>query len=311
MSELKSFVSRKKCGLLLRSFAAKEEDVPKRVEQVLETVEAALSVMIEKRPVIQQVDVLIFADARFRNSGVGGIGSRSDCGKTAAAMRAALGKHSTGAQVHEVRHGDLCCGILNYGIAKQMGERVDYTMILSPDARSYFNVETIEAMALATTRGARAVGVALNELTESVLEGRLANTFALWHNESLATVGMFDYRAATPIDDRAAHYMRGWSKEQEAEGGDGSVFYPLAGVEEVIPLARMVDTFGPCIAPILPQGSGAMAYDRPDPVRQPELWKRYISKFGTKLERQSALLSAIGCDLSFLKGGVLPAYRTF
>jgi len=75
----------------------------------------------------------------------------------------------------------------------------------------------------------RASGVAINELTPSVLEGRLANTFCLWDNLALLSVGGFDLRAAKPQRIERAHYMRGWSKDK------GEVFYHLAGVEEVIP----------------------------------------------------------------------------
>ena len=97
--------------------------------------------------------------------------------------------------------------------------------------------------------------------------------------------------------------MRGWDERQ------GDVYYQLAGVEEIIPLARLVETFGPCIAPIVPRGAGVQRYKVPDPVRDPELWRRHVAKMGTKYERQVALLSQIGKDLSFLKGGVMPTYR--
>ncbi len=76
-----------------------------------------------------------------------------------------------------------------------------------------------------------------------------------------------------------------------------------------IPLAEMVKMFGPCIAPILPRGEGIQQYQAPDPVTQPDLWKRHVSKMATKLVRQCALLNDLGCDISFLQGGVLPAYR--
>jgi hypothetical protein len=126
----------------------------------------------------------------------------------------------------------------------------------------------------------------------------------MWHNMSLLSVGGFDFRAKKPLDDRTAIYKKGWSQEKK-----DVVYYHLAGVEEVIPLARMADSFGPCIAPITPQGKGFQEYIVPDPATQPELWERHVAKMGTKLERQSAHLAAVGYDISFLRGGVMPAFR--
>ncbi len=84
----------------------------------------------------------------------------------------------------------------------------------------------------------------------------------------------------------------------------------MAGVEEVIPLARLADTFGSCIAPIIPQGEGVQGYQTPDPIKDPEGWERHLVKMGTKFERQSTLLSAIGYEPSFLRGGVMEEYRS-
>ena len=80
-------------------------------------------------------------------------------------------------------------------------------------------------------------------------------------------------------------------------------------VEEVIPLAKMVELYGPCIAPILPTGEGVERYKTPDSRMEPELWKRHESKIATKTERQVALLAQTGFTLSFLKGGVMEEYR--
>jgi hypothetical protein len=97
--------------------------------------------------------------------------------------------------------------------------------------------------------------------------------------------------------------MKGWHQRQ------GEVNYHLAGVEEVIPLARLVDTFGPCLAPIRPRGKGVQQYRVPDPKIEPDLWLRHVSKMGTKLERQTALLAMVGYDPTFLAGGLMPGYR--
>jgi len=289
-----AFLNRKKIGLILRVYATDEADIPKRIKMTTEFINRALGVVVDNHNPIRRIDVLVWADPHYK----------SDCCQTASALNKAFKTlNDKRVVVSEVKHGDLFCGLLNYGIALQSRDGVDYSIIASTEAYSYFTPETITAMIDAACNNARAIGVAINELTQSILEGRICNTFAMWHNLSLLTVGGFDLRAAKPSDERSAHYMRGWHKDK------GDVFYHLAGVEEVIPLARLIDTLGPCIVPILPQGEGVQEYIVPDPVAERELWERHISKMGTKIERQTALLTSIGFDLSFLKGGIMEEYR--
>ena len=288
------FLSRKKVGLILRVYATKAADVPNRVTMIEKAVAAARGAIVDGKPLIQRIDVLVWSDQNYKDS---------DYGQTVEALRQKFGSEKN-LFVSEVKHGDLFCGILNYGIVHQLRHGVDYSLIVSAEAFSYMTPETMEKMVDAACKGALAIGVAINELTQSILEGRVANTFAMWHSESLMTVGGFDLRAAKPANEFSAHYMKGWSSEK----GE-NVFYHLAGVEEVIPLSRLVETFGPCIAPILPQGEGAQQYQAPDPVRNSDLWLRHVSKMGTKLERQSALLASINIDINYLKGGVMPEYR--
>lgn len=290
----KDFLARKKVGMILRVYATKAEDVPNRVGMIEKAVVAARKAMVDGKSLIQRIDVLVWRDQNYKDA---------DCGQTAEALRQKFAAEKN-LFVSEVRHGDVFCGILNYGVVHQLRHGCDYSLIVSAEAFSYMTPETMEAIMGAACKGALAIPVAITELTESVLEGRGANTFMMWHNESLMTVGGFDLRAAKPANEFSAHYMKGWSQEKGEP-----VFYHLAGVEEVIPLARLTETFGPCIAPILPSGEGIQRYQAPDPATSPDLWQRHISKMGTKLERQSALLATIGCDISFLKGGVMPEYR--
>ncbi len=271
-------------GLILRTYASNPEDVAKRVSMLASVITKPVMARFSR------IDVLIHADQRFAEKD-------RDCGKLADALRQdPLIRDRKGVHVEEVKHGDLFCGLLNHGIAKQARMGCEYSVILSPDAGSYLTEETMTAMLAAASNGALAVGVAINELAPSIREGRLANTLCLWHNQSLQTVGGFDQKAAKPVDERLAHYMRGSSQGKE-------VFYQLAGVEEVIPLARMVELFGPCLAVVEPQG-GPAAYEVPDPVTQPDLYKRHMSKLGTKFERQATLLGSVGFDFSWLKDGV-------
>ena len=291
----KSFLAEKVVGLILRVYASKEEDVPNRIKMIKDAITATRKMVVDGIQVVRRIDVLVWADKNYKDS---------DCGKTAPALREAL-KEEKGVFISEVEHADIFCAILNYGVVHQLRKGVDYNIIASAEAFSYMTPETMSEMIDAACRGAKAIPVAITELTQSILEGRGANTFMMWHGESLMTVGGFDLRAAKPNDDRTAHYLKGWSNEK------GDVYYQLAGVEEVIPLARLIQTFGPCIAPIVPSGEGVKAYIVPDAATQPELWLRHISKMGTKFERQSAHLAAIGIDPSYIKGGVMAEYRRF
>ena len=217
--ERKAFLSRLRVGLILRTYATKEDQIPDRLRLTQEAVTRAKQLMVDDVPVIRRVDVMVWTDRRYKEA---------DCGKTAEALRKQF-ENEKDVYVHEYAHGDIFCGILNHAVALQMRDRVDYSIILSPDAASYFNSETVTAMIDAACRDALAIGVAIDELTESVMAGRITNTFAMWHNVSLMSVGGFDLRAAKPIDDRTAHYLRGWHEAK------GDVFYQLAGVEEDFP----------------------------------------------------------------------------
>lgn len=248
--------------------------------------------MIGDKSVFSRIDVIVSADSRYGDS---------DCGETSDALRLELhSKPRKSVFVSEVTNGDIFCGLLNYGVAHQMRDRIDYSMILSIGVADYLTSENIGPMLKALEQGARVTGLALSELAPSILDGRIANTLAIWDTVALMTVGAFDLRAAKPLkDDRLAQYVRGWSEEK------GEVFYNSAGVEEIIPLARLVKIFGPCIAPVAPvTGACWVVSDDPD------VQKREKAKLGTKMERQMMWALSEGVDFSFLKGGVMPEYRT-
>ena len=278
-------LDQKRIGLILRVFSPKPELVDKNVEQVRQTVEIA-----DNLGIFSRIDVLVSADGRYGDT---------DCGETTAKLKQKLAGVYENTFTSEVRHGDIFCGMLNYGVAHQMRDRIDYSMIMSIGVKDYMTMENMMACIDALEAGAKVTGLAISELAPSILDGRIANTFAIWDNISLMTVGSFDLRAAKPLkDDKLASYVRGWSAEK------GEVFYNAAGVEEIIPLARMVKLFGPCIAPVLPvTGAQWVVSDDPD------VQKREQAKLGTKFERQMRWCVAEDIDFSFLKGGVMPEYR--
>lgn len=276
----------KRIGLILRVFSPKSELVAQNVEQVRQTVELADSLGVFSR-----VDVLVSADHRFGDT---------DCGETASALKQVLAGVYKNTYTSEVHHGDIFCGMLNYGVAHQIRDRIDYSMILSIGVKDYLTAENMKAMLDALEAGARVTGLAITELAPSIMDGRIANTCAIWDNVSLMTVGGFDLRASKPLkDDRLMNYVRGWSPEK------GETFYAAAGVEEMIPIIRLIKNFEPCVAPIVPV-TGAPWVVSSDP----EVQKREQSKLGTKFERQMRCAVAEDVDFSFIRGGVMKEYRS-
>jgi hypothetical protein len=285
-----AFMNERSTGLIVRGFASKAEDVTDRATQIVEFTTNALETKVADKRFLKRVDVLIWAN---QNDYPG----EADCGLLANELK----KRFAGERrvfIHEVRSGDLFCSLLNYGIAIQCRAGCDYSIIASAEAKAYWSSDVPAKMVSAAAEGARAIGVAINELTESVWEGRIANTMAMWHNRSLIEVGLFDLRAAKPADSRLAHYMKG------ADVTGNPLFYHLAGVEEMIPLARLVDLYGKCIK-VVESNDPALHYELPDPELNPAEFARNKAKFGTKWERQVAHLALINRDLSHIRDGVM------
>lgn len=276
---------RKRVGLVLRVFAKDGDQVDTNIIQTLRMIEAASKISIDGRFVFSDILVVVPKDDRFIDHDYGG---------TAAKLREAT-KSCQDVQVAELHHGDIFCGALNYSVAHL---RCDYIAIASHGAMQYMTEANMSAMLVALEKGAVVTGLAIAELQESILAGRIANTFAIWDRVALTTVGGFDLKAEqAKKDERLTPYMRGWNPEK------GEVFYPLAGVEEIIPLCRLVEQHGKCIAPITP--AGTEKWIAPDPHTDPEGFARHIKKMGTKEVRQSAMATYANCDLSFLAGGVM------
>lgn len=295
-----SLLHTKKIGALLRVFAKKPELVAGAIEQTLALAEKFATIAVDGQPIVRRIEVLVPRDESYADV---------DCGETAAALRAAIESLDWAngrVFVSEVRHGDLFCGILNYGMARLLRAGCDYGIVASKEAGSYFNQETAETMVRAAEAGARAIGLAITELEQSIMEGRIANTMAMWHIESLMQVGGFDLKSAKPKKNNlTAHKVQAWDKSRE----EPLWAYDLAGVEEIIPLVRLVQTFGPCIATLLPQGEGVQRYVVPDPVTNRAGYERHLNKMGTKRERQTYFANSEDADLTFLKGGVMEQYR--
>lgn len=297
--EIVMLLHRKTVGALLRCFARETHLVDNAVALALASVERMLSVRVQNRRFVSRVEILVPMDESY---------AEKDCGETAAKLREAIAARGWNKSVcvSEVQYGDIFVGILNYGVAKLLRNGCDYGIILSKEAEEYFTPEAAEDLVKAAEAGARVMGIALNELTESIMQGRIANTFAMWHLESLVQVGCYDARSAKPKKDAAIKSCaQAWDSEKNF------YVYDNAGVEEIIPLIRLIRTFGSCVAPILPRGEGVKIWKAPNPETDPAGYIRHVNKLGTKFVRQSHFAQAENADpeMSFLKGGVMPAYR--
>lgn len=293
---MSSLHQKKRFGAILRVWSARPEDVQGNVEQVVEAARAAEALSIDGQKVFRKVLVLVAADPAFIDH---------DCGQTLAALRKAVPfKSKNVIHAQAVDKGDLFCGVLNRGIGTLAVAGIDYAMVLSHGAKEYLRPDTLEQMMEALKAGARVTGIAIKELKQSVLEGRIANTFAIWNVQSLIDVGLFDRRAAQPrIDDLTANYVRSWNNEHGF-----NYYYPRAGVEEILPLIQLVRDHDECIAPIVPRGEAK--WQAPDRLKDSQGYDRHVNKMETKYRRQFGFADKESCDLDFIKGGVMEQYRS-
>jgi len=277
-------IEREPVGIIFRTFAQNESQVPERIAMVKTAIDKALALSIEGMNVFKFVDILIPVDKRYPSS---------DCGLTASLIREAYSSQKR-VRVHELM-GDLFCSLLNDGILIQFESKVRYSMIVSPDAHEYLTEENVRRMfSCIEEKGSLAVGLAINELRESILDGFIANTIALWHNKSLMSVGGFNLISAETENDKRTHYLEGSDQDGKI------VFYPIKGVEEVIPLAYMVKKYGRCISAVEPLGVGHY-----EVIADEDLQKRHYAKMATKRDRQDELLSLVGFHSSIIKNGLV------
>jgi hypothetical protein len=285
------FKVNKRFGLVVRTFSPRSKDVPKRVEAVEE--------LVSKLPLLTFSQDVFVWEGLFPKTCSEEF--EKDCGKTFASLQ----KNrviSTCAKLHRFMSGGLYSGILNYAIAHQLRQGIDYSLIVSTEAIGYVTAENIVAMIEAVEMGAKAAGIAIKERSDLIMSGRLSNHICMWDNLALMSVGGFDLRAENPVFNGNTHYVCGRSE-------DGSeVFSPIAGAAEMVPLVRLVEAFGPCIAPIRPTGNIERPFTAPNPETDREQYLRHVCKLATVSARQEDMLSSIGSNSKVLEEGVMPEY---
>ncbi len=276
-------VSRFPVGIIFRAFAQKEDQLEGQLALIQEAVNKALVLKHEGRPVFKFVDILVPSNKIFPSV---------DCGLMVPKL-SGVWKGEPRVRIH-TSEGDLFSGTLNEGVGIQMESGIIYSLIVSPNMHSYLTMENLLPMLEKADSGAKVVGMAFRDLRESIEQGRVANTFCLWHNRSLMTVGGFNLLSAEPENDKDAHYLQGL-----APNGD-RVFYKINGVEEVIPTALLVKLYGRCIGIVYPASEGQY-----EVISDPDVLKRHIAKMATKHQRQDELLSMMRLDASMLANGII------
>lgn len=252
-------MGKKKIGLLLRSYAKKEEDVPSVVERALKSIEHASKLRDRSyRTLFSSILVLVPRDY--------------DCGLTADLIREQIARRDFSTRVMVAKtDGHHSCGTLNSGINfLESRENLDYAVIISNKAIEALTTDAMEAMIEAFDHGAKVVGVAVDELQDVVLEGRIQNTFAGWDVKALCEVGGFDSEK---------------------------------GVEEIAPTVRLVRQYGPCIAVLNPNEKPAL-----DIRKTADGDARHKEVMTTKIARQLEEAQRVGADFSFIKSGIMPGY---
>lgn len=291
-------LERNRVGALIRIFAATPEEVAMQIDSAMIALRKLLALKTGARKTFARVDFLVSSDPDFDDS---------DCGETAPKLRELVHTEFPDApiNVYEIKKGDIYTMLLNYGIAIQLEDRVPYSLILSHREHEHIVEENIHALFAAMHNKARVAGLVLPEIEDTIGKGRIANTFAIWHNKSLLTVGGFDLRAGKPLKQEVdqTNTITGFSDRYAERYGDGSIQYLAAGCEEIIPLLRMKKYFGPCIALVNPVDTSVTpAYDE---ILTEDWNKRHYAKLATKDGRQRYMADLTGLDIGTLAEGLL------
>lgn len=194
--------------------------------------------------------------------------SDHDCGETASALHRRLLAESMPEVAVWALPGHHSCEVLNGGVKGLQGKET-HAIIISGKALSYLTPAAMRGIDQAFADGGLVAGVATDELRDIVLSGRAQNTFAAWDIDALLDVGGFD---------------------------------SSKGVEEIAPIARLVQKHGRCIAP-LDSAGGKLDIAQSDTARA-----RHAEVMATKLERQLAECARTASSFDEIRAGIMPGY---
>ncbi len=246
-------MSERTYGVLLRVYTPKPEEVADRVERAMAHAQQLVAVQ-QQFPSLRRVAFLVPSDY--------------DCGETADALTdRQLDADIRGFGVWALP-GHHSCEVLNEGV-KRLQLAVTHVLIVSGKAMSYFTAPALGAISQAFADSAKVTGLAVDELRDVVLSGRLQNTFAAWDIDALRGVDGFD---------------------------------SSTGVEEIAPIARLGEKYGQCIAPLDATG-GTLDIASSETARA-----RHQEVMTTKLARQQAEAERVGSSFGLIKASILPGY---
>lgn len=257
----------KKLGIVARLFSAEPGLVDKNVKMMLKLIEA-FALVKKTHSEIAVLDIVIPTNPDFVDV---------DCGKTEQALWDAVGEVDW-IRISTTQCG-LFCGLLNETMTKQRDEGCTHSLVVSSGCADYVTDANIANLVAAAEAGALVTGLALNELHDSIMAGRIPNTFAVWRLEELFGVGGFDLRMENALRAKPTK---------------------LTGVEEMIPQLKLVRQHGKCLMPIEPVS--AAVWNAPTDAAGAQ---RHKDKMGSKLVRQEYAVNLEGGTLDEIRAGVM------
>ena len=248
----------KSLALLVRQYTPKPEEVEDRAARALKIALAANQLFLHGKLAFKVITFLVPVDY--------------DCGETARAIRNKLrDAHLEGRTLVLEATGYHSCEALNEAVQAlhNLGD-ITNALIMSGKAASSLTEPVLKAIDDAFAAGAKVVGVAVDELAEIVLEGRVQNTFCGWKINPLLIVGGFKAKN---------------------------------GVEEIGATIRLLRMYSQCIAVLDPMGK------KPLDILQTETGRaRHVEVMETKTARQIQEAKDAGVDFTFIKRGIMPGY---
>jgi hypothetical protein len=297
-AQAEKLLERNRVGALMRIFATTSEEVEMQTGSAMTALHKLLTHKTGDHNSFARIDFLVSSDPNFEDS---------DCGETATILRNRIQSELPGAPVNvfEIKKGDIYAMLLNYGVAIQLEDRIPYSLILSHREHAHITSDNIHALLAAMHNKARVAGLILPEVAETVRKGRIANTFAIWHNKSLVTVGGFDLRAGKPMIHEAnkTKIFTSVNTQFVERSGHETLTFHAAGCEEIIPLLRFNKFFGPSIRLVTPENPESIP--ALGNIFTDKSYRRHHAKLATKDARQAYMAEIAGFDIDELRTALM------
>ncbi len=291
-----------------------EKDPIRAIERAQFVADAATHLLDKTASAIEplkSITIAVWNDRRF----VTELGE--DCAASTvilSELQSSIGKDSR-IKIMPIVNGDIFCEALNQPLHAQENDGQTHSLIISPEVvHKTFSLPIYEETVRAMYDGAYVSGPTIfgdldkekllipdhgiyhspHTLDESVLHGRIANTFALWDIHKLRSVGGFPKisRKRAPEEERAF---------VEHDGKR----YELSGVEEIIAIMHLIKRYGRGIVPIIT--SWERSNDDFYKVLSLQQKEQHEKKLLTKFIRQT-LMAEFGWNeiQQYIDQGILP-----